>query len=296
MRAKTKFSMKLSWVCCLLSVLLTCAASAADIVGVWWWHGADAKDPKVYSPRFDFLSKRGINEIFFCVDRHTGFNDLVAFVREANRRGMRVSWLGGDVSWIFPGNLGFDETFRLFAGYQKKAPADARFYALHLDVEPHQDGKLANERKWQLYADLVLRACACAHRQGEKIEWDIPFWLDGIKVQSGYRADTPLLEVVMDHADGVTLMSYRNTAKQMLDVSKTEIELGADRPCRVLLGAETGKSEEGDFVSYYSSGAAVLKRELEKVRTALRTAHLRSGGGVAVHHLGSWEKLETKTP
>lgn len=72
-------------------------------------------------------------------------------------KGMRVALLAGDVSWIYPGNRGFTETLRRFAEYQKSASPDERFYALHLDVEPHQDAKLSDARKWQLYRRFPSR-------------------------------------------------------------------------------------------------------------------------------------------
>ena len=108
------------------------------------------------------------------------------------------------------------ETLDAYLSYQKRAAQNERFYALHLDVEPHQDRKLSDERKWQLYADFVLRAAADVHAAGEKIEWDIPFWLDGIRVAFGERKDVSLLEVVMGASDCVALMSYRDTAEAIL--------------------------------------------------------------------------------
>lgn len=232
----------------------------------------------------EFLRANGVNEIFFCVDKRMTFDDLVTFVRFAKSRGMRVSWLSGDVSWFEPDCLGFDELYKRFIGYQRKAPADAKFEALHLDVEPHQNAKLTKERKWQLYADFVLRAAAHVHRDGEKIEWDIPFWLDDIRVAYRERTDAPLLEVVMDNSDGVTLMSYRDTAEAIIASGKTELEMSRTRNCRVIFGAETGKTSEGDFVSFYEEGKVVLTQELAKIRA--------KGIGVAIHHLGSWEQLK----
>ena len=278
-----------------LAVVLSVSARASDgngTLGTWWWRGTDADNAEIYSERMDFLAANGVNEIYFCVHPKSAFRDVVGFVRAAGKRGMRVAWLAGDVSWIFPGNLGFDETWALYSGYQKKAPEDARFYALHLDVEPHQDSTLTQERRWQLYADLVMRVTSKVHRGGEKVEWDIPFWLDQFSVAYNSRTNAPLLEVVMDNSDCVTLMSYRDTAKAMLDTARGEIDLAASRKCRVVLGAETGQTGEGDFVSYFEEGRKAMKAELEIVRKDLSTRNLPAGYGVAVHHIGSWQKLK----
>ena len=272
--------------------LLPAAAVGAGTVGVWWWSGKDAGSPETYSERMDFLATNGVSEIYFWVNPKSPFEDVVGFVRAAGRRGMRVAWLAGDVSWIFPGNLGFDEKWSRYSDYQRKAPADAKFYALHLDVEPHQTKKVAKELRWQLYADLVMRVTSTVHRGGEKVEWDIPFWLDSMTVSYNDRTNAPLLEVVMDNSDGVTLMSYRDTARLMLEVSRGELDLAASRRCRVVLGAEAGRTGEGDFVSYFEEGKSVLRAELGKVLDALAAHKLPGGFGVAVHHLGSWRKLK----
>ena len=275
----------------LLALALGCAAGSAEAKGVWWWRGADARNAAEAEKRFAFLARQGVNEIYFWVDGQTSTEELVRFVRTARAKGFSVSWLSGDVSWIDPGCLGFEEVWARYRAYQKAAPADARFTALHLDVEPHQNAKLSKARKWQLYADFVLRATALVHRGGEKLEWDIPFWLDGIQVARGDKTDASLLELVMDVSDGVVLMSYRDTAKAMLDTAKQELDFAATRTCRVLLGAETGKSGEGDFVSYYEEGAAAMAAELDKVQKALAARNLKVATGVAVHHVGSWMAL-----
>lgn len=257
----------------------------------WWWHGQDAADPAAYGPKLDFLVANGVSEIYFGVDSKTSDETVAAFVRVVRKRGITVQWLSGDVSWIWPGSLGFDEVCRRFVRYQRRAPADARFDALHLDVEPHQDAKLPDARKWQLYADFVCRAAALVHRAGEKIEWDVPFWLDNLEVDYDHRAGVPLLEVVMGLSDGVTLMSYRDKAEAMLELGQRELELAGKYRCRVVFGAETGKTGEGDFVSFAEEGAAFMRGELDRLRAALKAKPTLKGKGVAVHHVGSWMKL-----
>ncbi len=259
--------------------------------GVWWWRGQDADDPAAAARRFDFLAARGVNEIYFCVDLKGHGEAVRRFVKAAGKAGIRVALLSGDVSWIHPGNRGFAETLEAYLDYQRSAAPDERFYALHFDVEPHQDAKLDEPRKWQLYADFVLRAAADIHAAGEKVEWDIPFWLDDIKVACGYNDKTPLLEVVMDNSDGVTLMSYRDTAESILEISKTELDMAAKRKLRIVLGAETGKTDEAEYVSFFEEGAAAVDAELAKVTKSLEAARIPGGAGVAIHHLGSWEKL-----
>ena len=271
------------------------AVSAQTSKGVWWWRGEDAANPAEAARRMEFLKKHAVTEIYFCTDlKEERRADVRRFVKAARGHGMRVALLSGDVSWIRPGNRGFAETLARYLAYQKAAAPGEKFYAIHLDVEPHQDSKLSDARKWQLYADFVLRAAADVHAAGEKIEWDIPFWLDDKKVAYGDREDAPLLDVLTESSDCITLMSYRDTAAAMLDVSKTEIELAKTRKVRVVLGAETGATGEGSAVTYFEEGAMKMDAELAKVVAALEAANVPAGAGIAIHHLGSWEKLVGK--
>ena len=282
------------WLLALAVTLFSGTAFAKPSKGVWWWHGPDVVNPKRAAARLHFLAAHGVDEIYFCADLAKYGKETRTFVKAARRKGMRVALLAGDVSWIYPGNRGFAETLEAYLSYQRRAAPNERFYALHLDVEPHQDRKLSDERKWQLYADFVLRAAADVHAAKEKIEWDIPFWLDNIRVSFGERKDVSLLEVVMGASDCVALMSYRDTAEAILDISKEEIAIASKGGVRVVLGAETGATGEGDFVTFFEEGAQAMEAELAKVVSRLESADVPAGAGIAVHHLGSWEKIAEK--
>jgi len=276
-----------------LSVMLSAGTAGAKVSkGVWWWNGGDAVQLDVAERRMEFLSKHGVTEIYFWAElKKHRTEDIRRFVKMAKVRGMRVACLSGDVSWIRPGSRGFAVIWERYLAYQKTAAPDERFCALHLDVEPHQDAKLDDKRKWQLYADFVLRVAADVHSAGEKIEWDIPFWLENKHVAYGDRPDAPLLELLFDCSDCLVLMSYRDSAKAMLDVSKTELEMAAKRKTRIVLGAETGNTGEGSIVTYFEEGAEKMDAELAIVVKALEDAKAPGGAGIAIHHLGCWEKL-----
>ena len=276
------------------ALAFACAAPAADLcTATWWWDARHLARPEETAARLDFLARENVTEIYCCFPLDEKPETIAGFVRAAAARGMATSWLAGDVSWIHPGALGFFTAYEAFRRYQRTASPETRLKAFHLDVEPHQDNRLSDARRWQLYADFVLQAAALVHRDGERIEWDIPFWLETKRVNFGTHMDVPLVDVVMGCSDGVTLMSYRDTAAAMLDVSRPELACAARFPrCRVILGAETGASGEGDFITFFEEGRSVLNRELDSVRQALATKNVPAGTGVAVHHVGSWMKLK----
>ena len=259
-------------------------------LGVWWWDCRTGIGESNYKPRLDFLQNNHVTEIYLWVNPARMTNDQIAeFIHQAADRGMRVAWLSGDVSWIQEGNTGFETFFAQFKAYQDQAADDAKFYGIHLDVEPHQAG--SSDSNWQLYANLVLRATATAHEYGTVIEWDIPFWLDDMKVTVD-GSSVKLLNVLAAHSDTLCLMAYRDTASAILSVSEQEIPLGTANNCKIVLGVET-YSREGEYVSFLEDGKAVMYNALAAVLTDLSgRSTLDAGYGCAVHFIENWMRLK----
>ena len=257
-------------------------------LGVWWWNANQISNETQRKQRLDFLQQNGVTEIYLCVTSQS-FDDVADFIVDAGSRGMRVAWLSGDVSWIQNGNTGFDGMFARFKTYQNQAPANAKFYGIHLDVEPHQAG--SSQANWQLYADLVMRATKDAHDFGTLIEWDIPFWLDDMTVTVGGKTQK-LLNVLAENSDTLTLMSYRDTAAAILDAGAQEIPLGSQYNCKIILGVET-YSEEGAYVSFMEDGKAAMYSALQTVLSTLSGKDTLSAGyGCAVHYVDTWMNLK----
>ena len=259
-------------------------------LGVWWWDCRTGIGEDKYKPRLDFLQNNHTTEIYLWVNpSQMSFDATAEFIRQAAARGMRVAWLSGDVSWIREGNTGFETFFSQFKAYQDQAADDAKFYGIHLDVEPHQAG--SSDSNWQLYADLVLRATAAAHEYGTVIEWDIPFWLDDKQVTAN-DSTVRLLDLLAQNSDTLCLMAYRDTAAAILSVSEQEIPLGTAYNCKIVLGVET-YSLEGEYVSFREDGKGAMYNALAAVLTDLsgRTT-LDAGYGCAVHFIENWMKLK----
>ncbi len=259
-------------------------------LGTWWWNSAYIVDETTRAKRLDFLQQNHVTEVYLWVDNQTDAQ-IAAFIRDAASRGMRVAWLSGDVSWIQDGNTGFDRLLTRFEAYQNAAPNDAKFYGIHLDVEPHQAG--STPENWQRYADLVVHATDAAHKIGTAIEWDIPFWLDRMTVTVDGE-ETALLTLLADRSDTLTLMSYRDTAAAILDISREELPLGSAHRCKIVLGVET-YSTEGAYVSFLEDGKGALYEALQSVlETLSKTDTLDFGYGCAVHYVETWMKLKNE--
>nr|BFE66704.1 hypothetical protein GCM10020092_000050 [Actinoplanes digitatis] len=115
----------------------------------------------------------------------------------------------------------------------------------------------------------------------------MPFWLGEYKVGSRNLADEVLRRV-----NGVTVMSYRDTAtgtNSILSISQDWLARGRAAGKRVRLGAETGPLADCPHCTFHEEGATRLVRELAKVDAATRRT--AAFGGIAVHHYRAWRTL-----
>ena len=260
-------------------------------LGAWWWDCTYARLHDRAVERLEFLQKNHCTEIYVWFDYQIMTKEEIAeFVRLAAGYGIRVAWLSGDVYWIMPENEYFSDMYADFKAYQEWAPNDAKLYALHLDVEPHQ--LPGTEDGWQLYATFANNVCSELHTDGYRIEWDIPYWTDTIVVDFGNQVQVPLTKALMNVSDCVTLMSYRDTAHAILECGKEEIEWAKESNCKLILGAETGKTSEGDRVTFYEEGKGKLYNELAEVLATLAQSNIPGGYGVAIHQVESWKNLK----
>lgn len=257
-------------------------------LGVWWWNAAQITNTTQRKQRLDFLQQNRVTEIYLCVGGQS-YAQLADFIRDAASRGMRVAWLGGDVSWINSGNTGFDGMFANFKAYQNQAAADAKFYGIHLDVEPHINGDTA--ANWQNYANLVLRATKAAHDYGTIIEWDIAFWIDARTVTVNGQTKK-LLDVLASNSDTLTLMSYRDTTAAVLGTAAEEIPLSAQYGCRIILGLESNYTADGANLSFAEDGRRALCNVADAVLSSLSTKGMTGGYGVAIHHVDTFMDLQ----
>lgn len=71
----------------------------------------------------------------------------------------------------------------------------------------------------------MQKAAPAAEEAGTILEWDIPFWMTDI-VKDGDGQEIELAQLMAKTCDTIAIMSYRDTAAKILDVSKEEIAYG----------------------------------------------------------------------
>ena len=271
-----------------------------DTLGVWWWQVNTIKSS---DQQLAFLQENAVSEIYLFIDgmseasnAKASFADVRAFVKKAGDMGMRVAALTGDYAWINPDNTGFEKYVEKFNAYQKAAAEDEKFYSMHLDVEPHQHpdfktGEEGRAKVMQLFADFAVnKAAPAAKEAGTLLEWDIPFWMTDV-VKDGKGNEVVLADLMAQLCDTIAIMSYRDTAEKILDVSKEEIAYAKKYGHKIILGVET-KSSEGDQVSFMEEGKAVMVEEMAKVHESLKASFPDGNFGMAVHQASVWYTLK----
>jgi len=286
----------------------------APTLGVWWWNintilvnsGNTTVDNLL-----DFLIQNKVSEIYLCIDKmlpqfeqdaqggyvDQGFvteADVRGFVEKAGKFGIRVAALSGSARWIYPSNnrLGIENYFDKYRSYQQNAKANEKFYAMHLDVEPHQLPEFRTNRQevMQWFADFVVYTYDRAKQMNAKLEWDIPFWLRDTVKHPKTEKNIVLGELMAIYSDTLTIMSYRDTAQQIYNVSIDQIAFAKKHNSKLILAAEC-YSEEGDHVSFMEEGKNELARQAKLLRGIMDGLGLESYG-FAVHQSHTWFLLK----
>lgn len=250
--------------------------SGVPTAGVWWWH--ENLDTETY---LNFAVDNGINEIYYHASEFD--ENTKTFVSNAKQNKVKVYWLAGKHQWLNDPTQLFEQIDDYLA-YQKANPK-AQFCGIHLDIEPHQNPDF-EENRYDLIYNLIDLANTLKKTYPKiKFDYDLPFWLED---EISYNGKTkPAYEFMIDIANRIFVMSYRDTAEGILDVAEEEIAYAKQKNKGLILCVETSETSEEEFVSFFEEGKKVLQEELEKVK-----AEIPKTFGISIHHIRSWFELK----
>ena len=246
-----------------------------DVMGVWWWN--NKLDAELY---LNFAIENGINEIYFCSSEFG--EETSKFINDANKLGAKVYWLQGEYEWL-------DDSSSLlrkiedYCQYQKDYP-NSKFSGIHLDIEPHQNPDFTNRKE-----DLILKLIELADLLNKtyidiSFDYDIPFWFDDNIIYNDLNR--PAYQHIIDIADRVFIMSYRDTANSIINIASDEFNYAQSVGKKLMLSVECSSSE-ADNVSFAEEGRNILKDELIKIKQILN-----NDVGIAIHHIKSWYDMK----
>ncbi|MBM7580456.1 amidase [Jeotgalibacillus terrae] len=256
----------------------------------WLWNPWSLIDGS--QETLDFLSDKQVTKVYVQIDRDVSADVYRAFITDATARGIDVYALDGAPDWAAPkGYLQLRQLLGWVEQYQESSSGEAAFKGVHLDVEPYLYSAWNKKRGTVIkaYQSLVTEASVKTKQLDIRLEADLPFWFDEIKYNNSYGAGL-LSDWVQKQTDGITIMAYRDTSALIAAFSLHELAVGEKLSKPVTIGVETGDTDEGDYLSFYQEGEAVMDRELDKVYEQVQG--YSSFKGFAIHHTESWKSLQ----
>ncbi len=248
-------------------------AKPAVARAAWLWvHEAAPPDAVAVAA---FLSEERVYEAFVSVPGPGPSKDTRSCVAALRDRGIRVSALGGDPSWV-------DGQGAL--RWMERAVGGLAFDAVHLDIEPWGTADWAgNDARMLAGLERAVREVA-AHTE-LPVEVDLVPWLAETHPSAFLR--------IASAADAVTLMAYRDRADDIFAVSSAARALlrRAGRPYRI--GVETGPVRHpapSARETFADDGRAAMDAALADVAAGIDPRDRFDG--FAVHDAEGWAALQ----
>lgn len=277
--------------------------------GVWWWD-REIITTQTGKEYLDFCEKQGIDEIHLYSYKISEdessqypFSKVRSFIKDCNTRGIKVSFLAGDSSWIREdkASVRFNSILETYNRYQSLAEEDEKFYGIHFDVEPqaleeYKSAQNDEERLvyFQMFATNFLPLCYELKNNNDfngVIELDIPAWFEERFFVDFMGNNINLLDAVALSCDTMSLMSYKDGGQKIFDFGKKEIEVCKKYNCKITFGALIGNSNNTDGSDFQVKGRKYLDSEMVILKNLLRD-NLDIEYGVNYHHIENWYNLQ----
>ncbi|MET3289814.1 UNVERIFIED_CONTAM: hypothetical protein ABID98_002384 [Brevibacillus sp. OAP136] len=262
--------------------------------GTWIWDATIIKTDQ--EKIFKFARDNDLTTIYLQIDKGVPETVYQNFVRSATEKQIKVEALAGRPQWALTNNQNQIKDFLSWVkAYNAAVESEERFAGLHFDIEPYI---LA---EWKTNQKLVIENWMENMRfieketkgSGLKITLDVPFWLHLVKLpNSNYSMSAWLME----KADSVVIMDYRNTAlgnDGIVANAHTLLREASTLKRQAIVAVETAPSSEGAFTTFYSLSVGAMKTELQVAKEKL--SHYSSYAGFAIHDYKSWTELDAKS-
>ena len=265
-------------ICCLIlgaTTLASCNDKSTHgyTLGVWWW------DNRLDDSYLEYAVDNDVDEIYFYTSTFSESNN--EFIKKANNNKIDVYWLCGDYRWI-EDYSSFQEKMNDFLNYQIQNTI-GKFEGVHLDVEPHQHEEFDSRREELilLYIDFLNKTTNDYPQV--HFDADIPFWLEDVVTYNGETKEA--YKFVVDIVNRVFVMSYRDSAEQILNVGSAELEYANQNNKPVFLCVETGNEE--DIVTFLEEGKKYMNEQIALLEELTNLKY-----NIAIHHIKTWRELK----
>ncbi|MFJ3388637.1 amidase [Lysinibacillus sp. NPDC086135] len=261
-------------------------AMAMQDRATWLWDTTKIVEDE--SGVLSFLESKQVNKLYLQINSDIASNFYKSFIDKATAKGIKVYALDGSASWVSTeGYKMQDQLFDWLQTYNGNAAATEQFSGVHLDVEPYlNSGWSSNQAKTiESYQALLTRAKGDTDRLLLPLEVDMPFWFDEITYKNQLLADW-----VIDQVESVSIMAYRDAAKDIINIVEHEINYAKKVKKSIVIGVETGATDEGNTITFYDDGEAYMNKQLAQVHQYY--ANKKSYNGFAIHDVDSWMNMQ----
>ncbi|MCP4805524.1 MAG: hypothetical protein GY884_09260 [Proteobacteria bacterium] len=262
--------------------------------GLWVWETAIPGDADTTSDLIAFSGEHGITTLFLACDP-VGYGQDGAverygeFVAAAHATELEVYGMSGYGWFTIPCDAGLDGQPTCFTegwGVYEAGAGSGLFDGIMDDSESYSVAKshwsehTAKRSRWVLHFLDGVR-----ERIGElPLHHTAPAWYDTLEPfpREDGGPEKTLDAWLADTVDVVALMSYRDTAEAVIEISSPELEQGP-----VWLGVEIADAGEGDSVDFSEEGSAAMMAEVERLEEL--TADDENVVGVMIHDYNHWK-------
>lgn len=239
-----------------------------------------------------FLEGKQVKKLYLQINSDIASNDYKSFINKATTKDIKVYALDGSASWVSADGYKMqDQLFDWIQSYNENAAVTEQFSGVHLDVEPYlNSGWSSNqEQTIESYQALLNRAKGSTEQLQLPLEVDMPFWFDEVSYNNQFGQGL-LADWVIDQVESVSIMAYRDAAKDIIKIVEHEIDYAKKVNKSIVIGVETGASDEGTNITFYDDGEAYMNKQLAQVHK--QYANKTSYKGFAIHHVDSWMNMK----
>jgi len=252
----------------------------------WLWNTAEivTDSDKI----INFLVVNNVKILYLQIDYTLKKEFYNSFIEKANEKNIAVQALDGSAGWVnADGATHRIKFFDWLTKYQQSSLETQRFQGVHLDVEPYLNSKYAKNPNsvFEKYQEFLLMSKSSSTKLNLEFSIDIPFWFHEISYKNKYGKGN-VAEWIFENIKAVTIMAYRDTATGIINVSQSEMNLCEKYNVKATIAVETGKSTEGNFVTFYEEGKTNMYNQLNTVSD--KYIQNSAFDGVAIHYLNSW--------
>ncbi|MMZ47361.1 hypothetical protein D1872_90050 [compost metagenome] len=222
------------------------------------------------------------------------------FIEHATSLGIQVHALFGDAMWALPNHKwrGTDAITSV-ANYNDSVTPEQRFAGVHFDVEPHGlNGKNGYPDLWNTdrvgtiksWIDNSRAWVNVSRSYGLPLNAAILSFLDNtdnypVPPEYAHLGEN-VNNILTDLYDGITLMSYRDTAEGVYNISATKLDYPQTPKITIALECT---AQTPDYITFYEEGFLIMDETMMDIHDMMED---KPGyRGLAIHAYRQWEKF-----